>query len=144
MLKLNKQVVLIGTIGLIAIVLMGIYALVSQKNKSNQGNGAVFVTPQVSPYVAPTSSTPLSRPLNLTPFPTSAPKNYSYAFADYRYPLQYEDIVIDYTPGRQLMRVYYDQDQHAAYMKIKKFFAQFGFEDPMFTGIRITFLGKKQ
>lgn len=64
-------------------------------------------------------------------------KQYDYSFLNYNYPIQYEDLEIDFTIAHNKMQVYYVGSREAAFASIKKFFSQFGFDDPMQANIQI-------
>lgn len=137
--KINKHWLIVGVLALLVFLLSFISLIIRRSSTtSNTPNPTIgFARPTV------TSSPQSSNTVNFPSFPTpTINPNYKYDYAGLQYPLEYENVVIDYTVGKNKMRVYYKNDDlSGARRSIKGFFAQYGFEDPMRSGVRITFVG---
>lgn len=121
----KKNIYLIlGILGGILVILWIANSLLQPKSttSSNIQPTDVFVSP----------TTIMSR---LPPQVTETPKDYS--FLQLNYPLTYEDIVIDFSVGQNRMDVYYEADRAGAVRSLKKFFGQYGFDDPIQTNLKI-------
>lgn len=69
---------------------------------------------------------------------------YNYIFQTYDYPIQYQGLVIDYNRYQNKMTVYYGDDRTAAQKIVKKYYSEYGFPDPIESGVRIFFVGNKK
>lgn len=67
-----------------------------------------------------------------------------YRFLNYQYPIRFESLTIDYISSTRTMKVYFRGEYNDAVRTLKRFFAQFGFEDPIQTNIQIYFIGDRK
>ena len=116
--------IIIGVLGFILFILFLVNTFLQPK--SNTASNIQPTEMLLSPTII------ASRP---EPQITDTPKDYS--FLQLNYPLQYEDIVIDFSVGQNRMDVYYESDRATAARSLKKFFTQYGFDDPMQTNLKI-------
>lgn len=136
----KKKIYLI--VGLIMIILLTFLGILSYSTQ-NSRNIKTDQTPAPTRF----ESTPKREP-SITLLPTLAKedlpqrkKNYNFSFLRYRYPIRYNDLIIDMSKDKSKMLVYYKSKESQARKEIKKFFQQYGFSDPIETNIAIFFIG---
>lgn len=133
--NMKKQYIVIGLLAVILLVFIGIY---------------VFVTRDIGSSVVDNPNTPTAVITYGQPLPTGTniaqgeqQPEQDYRFLNYQYPIRFESITIDYASSSRTMKVYYSGSYQDAARSLKRFFAQFGFEDPIQTNLQIYFLGDK-
>jgi hypothetical protein len=128
--------IVIGGLAIVLILLVAINNVLNGKSSSPsmQQTNESLPSPTLN---IDENSIPVKRIGQSDPYPDPLQKQYDYSFLKYNYPIEYEGLEIDFSTGQNRMDIYYSGDRAVASRTLKKFFAQFGFEDPMQANVQV-------
>jgi len=132
--NMKNQYRIIGILAIILLVFIGAYLFITRDTDSPliDNRGTV-------PSVVVTYGKPLPTGGDIG---VGAPdREQDYRFLNYQYPIRFESLTIDYISSTRTMKVYFRGEYNEAARSLKRFFAQFGFEDPIQTNLQIYFIG---
>jgi hypothetical protein len=139
MLIMNKKLALIIVgLGCALVILLLVISYVSRGDQTS-----TVLSPTAPTQTIFYGNTNLNKKSSVLPHAKQG-QSYNYIFQSYDYPIQYQGLVIDYNRYQNKMTVYYDKDRTQAQKIVKKYYSEYGFPDPIESGVRIFFVGNKK